>query len=84
MDFRVLGTVGIVDGTALLPLGGGMPRRLLAVLLAYRNTVVSTDRLCEVLDWSPGEVWATAGGEPNARVDPAAAPRDEDPAPMPS
>ncbi len=49
MDFRVLGSVGIVDGTALLPLGGGMPRRLLAVLLAYRNSVVSTDRLCEVL-----------------------------------
>jgi predicted ATPase/DNA-binding SARP family transcriptional activator len=49
VDFRVLGTVGIVDGSALLPLGGGMPRRLLAVLLAYRNTVVSTDRLCEVL-----------------------------------
>ena len=49
MDFRVLGTVGIVDGSALLPLGGGMPRRLLAVLLAYRNSVVSTDRLCEVL-----------------------------------
>ena len=49
MDFRVLGSVGIVDGTALLPLGGGMPRRLLAVLLAYRNSVVSTDRLIEVL-----------------------------------
>jgi predicted ATPase/DNA-binding SARP family transcriptional activator len=51
VDFRVLGSVGIVDGRALLPLGGGMPRRLLAVLLAYRNTVVSTDRLCDVL-WS--------------------------------
>ncbi|HEX4530442.1 MAG TPA: BTAD domain-containing putative transcriptional regulator, partial [Acidimicrobiia bacterium] len=51
MDFRVLGSVGIVDGSALLPLGGGMPRRLLAMLLAYRSTVVSTDRLVEVL-WS--------------------------------
>ncbi len=49
MDFRVLGSVGIVDGTALLPLGGGMPRRLLALLLAYRNSVVSTDRLVEAL-----------------------------------
>ena len=49
VDFRVLGSVGIVDGAALLPLGGGMPRRLLAVLLAYRNSVVSTDRLVEVL-----------------------------------
>jgi predicted ATPase/DNA-binding SARP family transcriptional activator len=51
VDFRVLGSVGIVDGSALLPLGGGMPRRLLAMLLAYRSTVVSTDRLIEVL-WS--------------------------------
>src|SRR5262245_54141554 len=60
VDFRVLGTVGIVDGTALLPLGGGMPRRLLAVLLAYRNTVVSTDRLCEVLwDEPPDSAAAT-------------------------
>src|SRR5690242_4615554 len=55
VDFRVLGSVGIVDGTALLPLGGGMPRRLLAVLLAYRNSVVSTDRLCEVLWEEPPE-----------------------------
>ena len=55
MDFRVLGTVGIVDGTALLPLGGGMPRRLLAALLAYRNSVVSTDRLVEVLWAEPPE-----------------------------
>src|SRR4051794_23922550 len=51
VDFRVLGSVGIVDGSAPLPLGGGMPRRLLAMLLAYRSTVVSTDRLVEVL-WS--------------------------------
>ncbi len=35
--------------TALLPLGGGKPRRLLALLLAYRNAVVSTDRLVEAL-----------------------------------
>jgi predicted ATPase/DNA-binding SARP family transcriptional activator len=60
VDFRVLGTVGIVDGQALLPLGGGMPRRLLAVLLAYRNSVVSTDRLCEVLwDEPPDSAAAT-------------------------
>ena len=60
VDFRVLGSVGIVDGTALLPLGGGMPRRLLAVLLAYRNSVVSTDRLCDVLwDDAPDSAAAT-------------------------
>ena len=58
VDFRVLGSVGIVDGTALLPLGGGMPRRLLAVLLAYRNSVVSTDRLVEVLWEDPPETAA--------------------------
>jgi predicted ATPase/DNA-binding SARP family transcriptional activator len=32
-----------------------MPRRLLALLLAYRNTVVSTDRLCEALWDEPPE-----------------------------
>ena len=58
MEFRVLGTVGISDGDGLLPLGGGMPRRLLAVLLAYRNSVVSTDRLIEILWDDPPE---TAG-----------------------
>jgi len=37
-----------------------MPRRLLAVLLAYRNSVVSTDRLCEVLwDEAPDSAAAT-------------------------
>ncbi len=60
MDFRILGSVGIVDGTTVLPLGGGMPRRLLAVLLAYRNSVVSTDRLVEVLwDEPPASAAAT-------------------------
>ena len=58
MEFRVLGTVGISDGDGLLPLGGGMPRRLLAVLLAYRNSVVSIDRLVEILWDDPPE---TAG-----------------------
>jgi len=51
VEFRVLGSVGIVDGEQPLPLGGGMPRKLLAVLLAHRNHVVSTDRLIDVL-WS--------------------------------
>ena len=60
MEFRVLGSVGISDGDGLLPLGGGMPRRLLAVLLAYRNTVVSTDRLLEILwDDPPDTAGAT-------------------------
>jgi predicted ATPase/DNA-binding SARP family transcriptional activator len=60
VEFRVLGTVGISDGEGLLPLGGGMPRRLLAVLLAHRNSVVSTDRLVEILwDDPPGTAGAT-------------------------
>jgi predicted ATPase/DNA-binding SARP family transcriptional activator len=59
VEFRVLGSVGIVDRDTPLPLGGGMPRRLLATLLAYRNTVVSTDRLVEVL-W-PDDPPASAG-----------------------
>ena len=66
VDFRVLGSVGIVDGTALLPLGGGMPRRLLAVLLAYRTSVVSTDRLVEVLWAEPPE--SAAAHAPELRV----------------
>ena len=45
VDFRVLGSVGIADGDVRLPLGGGLPRRLLASLLAHRNAVVSADRL---------------------------------------
>ncbi len=43
------------------------------------------DRLCELLDWSPGKVWGSAGGVATSRVNPPAAPpSDEDPAAMPS
>jgi DNA-binding SARP family transcriptional activator len=46
---RVLGSVSVeVDGRAV-PIGGPLPRRLLAVLLANRGAVVSVDRLVEVL-----------------------------------
>ena len=38
VEFRVLGSVGIVDADQLLPVGGEKPRRLLAILLAHRNT----------------------------------------------
>jgi DNA-binding SARP family transcriptional activator len=45
----VLGSVSVeVDGR-LVPIGGPLPRRLLAVLLANRGAVLSVDRLAEVL-----------------------------------
>ncbi|MDQ1508986.1 MAG: hypothetical protein QOG50_830, partial [Actinomycetota bacterium] len=50
VEFRVLGSVGIVDGNQPLPVGP-KPRRLLGILLAHRNTVVSADRLVAAL-WS--------------------------------
>ena len=46
---RVLGSVSVeVDGRPV-PVGGPLPRRLLAVLLANRGAVLSVDRLVEVL-----------------------------------
>ena len=47
-----------------------MPRRLLAVLLAYRNSVVSTDRLVEVLWDEPPDSAAAHPAE--LRLAPAA------------
>ena len=45
----VLGSVRVqVDGRPV-PVGGPLPRRLLAILLANRDRVVSADRLVEVL-----------------------------------
>ena len=55
MEFRVLGSVGIVDADQLLPVGGEKPRRLLGILLAHRNTVVSAERLVDALWAEPGE-----------------------------
>jgi predicted ATPase/DNA-binding SARP family transcriptional activator len=48
VEFRVLGSVGIVDGEHPLPIGP-KPRRLLGMLVAHRNAVVSTDRLVAAL-----------------------------------
>ncbi len=48
MEFRVLGSVGIVDGDHALPIGP-KPRRLLSMLVAHRNEVVSADRLIAAL-----------------------------------
>jgi DNA-binding SARP family transcriptional activator len=46
---RVLGSVALWAYGRPLPVGGPLPRRLLAVLLVSRSTVVSVDRLVEVL-----------------------------------
>jgi len=48
VEFRVLGSVGIVDGDHALPIGP-KPRRLLGMLVAHRNQVVSADRLIAAL-----------------------------------
>jgi len=55
VEFRVLGSVGIVDADQLLPVGGEKPRRLLGILLAHRNTVVSAERLVDALWADPGD-----------------------------
>src|SRR5215217_4517350 len=48
-ELRVLGSISIdVDGRPV-PVGGEKPRRLLAMLVAHRNAVVSAERLTEVL-----------------------------------
>lgn len=47
--FRVLGSLEVVAGGRILPLGGQKPRLLLASLLLQPNTAVGTDALVEVL-----------------------------------
>ncbi|MEA3216568.1 MAG: hypothetical protein QOJ19_2724, partial [Acidimicrobiia bacterium] len=57
---RVLGSVSVeVDGRSVR-VGGPLPRRLLAVLLANRGAVLSVDRLVEVLWGDDPPVAATA------------------------
>ena len=48
-ELRALGAIALwVDGRPL-SIGGEKPRRLLAVLILHRNTVVSTERLMDAL-----------------------------------
>jgi DNA-binding SARP family transcriptional activator len=47
--FHALGSVTITDGDRELAVGGPRQRRLLAMLLVHRNSVVSTDRLADVV-----------------------------------
>ena len=53
MEFRILGPLEVADGDRLLPLGGGRPRALLAILLLRAPEVVSSDRLIDDL-WGEG------------------------------
>src|SRR5919108_6408627 len=56
VDFRVLGSLEVVDRGREIPLGGAKQRAVLAVLLLHAGEVVSVDRLID-------ELW---GDEPPA------------------
>ena len=49
LELRVLGSIGVLRGGRPLAIGGPKPRLLLAMLLAFRGTMVSSARLCEEL-----------------------------------
>jgi DNA-binding SARP family transcriptional activator/WD40 repeat protein/GTPase SAR1 family protein len=49
LRFHVLGPLEVRDGNRALPLGGVKQRLVLAGLLAHSNTVVSIDRLVDIL-----------------------------------
>ena len=49
LRFHALGSVTITEADRELAVGGPRQRRLLAVLLVHRNSVVSTDRLADVV-----------------------------------
>jgi predicted ATPase/DNA-binding SARP family transcriptional activator len=49
VQFRILGPLEVVADGAPIAVGGPKPRALLAALLVQRGTVVSTDRLIEVM-----------------------------------
>ncbi len=49
IEFRVLGSLEVVEGDRLLALGGPRQRALLAVLLMHRGEPVSSERLVDAL-----------------------------------
>ena len=49
MEFRILGSIEVVGDEGPIPLGAPKQRALLAFLLLNANTVVSRDRLVDVL-----------------------------------
>src|SRR4051812_27825163 len=49
MEFRILGSLQVLAGERLIPLGGAQQREVLAILLLHRGEVVSVDRLVDEL-----------------------------------
>ena len=49
LEFRLLGPLEVRRGSDQVPLGGGRPRALLALLLVHRGEAVSTDRIVDEL-----------------------------------
>ena len=49
MDFRILGSLQVLDKGHVVSLGGSKQRALLALLLLHANETLSTDRLIEEL-----------------------------------
>lgn len=49
MEFRILGSLEVVDQGVVLPLGGPKNRALLALLLLHAGDVVSNDHIAEAL-----------------------------------
>ncbi len=49
LDIRVLGGIALVRDGLPVPVGGPKPRLALALLVAHRGSVVSTDRICDEL-----------------------------------
>src|SRR4051794_14325776 len=57
MEFRILGSLEVVDEHGALALGARKPRAVLGVLLLHRNRPVSADRLAVALwgEEAPGD-----------------------------
>src|SRR5262245_36802948 len=49
MDFRILGSLEVLEGERVLDVGGGKQRSVLALMLLHANEVVPTDRLIDEL-----------------------------------
>ena len=49
MEFRILGSLEVVAGERLIPLGAAQQREVLAILLLHRGEVVSVDRVVDEL-----------------------------------
>ena len=57
LELRVLGPIEVTRAGQAIAIGGAQPRLVLAMLAAWRGSVVSTERLCEELwpDDAPGD-----------------------------